>query len=351
MVVQMACAEDEVEVRPLRGGDDASYASFVENHEAGLLYYSLSYKALLEEVLGCDARYWIADGGGGIEGVLPVMERDGPYGRVINALPFYGSHGGVLASTDRARLRLVKHYESLVKEPGVAAAAMIENPLAPLETPPAHDMQDDRIGQMSLFQVDDASNGLRLRQFDGDVRYDIRKAERDGVTVTIDNGAMDFVEATHRENMAAIGGRAKSAVFFQAVPRHFAAGRDYNIYVAERKGNRIAALLVFYFARTAEYFTPATLADARPFQPMALILWTAMQDAVARGVMRWNWGGTWRSQTGVNRFKKKWGAEESVYRYFVTLNNAEILNRSPSELLDAYPDFFVVPFERLKATG
>jgi lipid II:glycine glycyltransferase (peptidoglycan interpeptide bridge formation enzyme) len=112
-------------------------------------------------------------------------------------------------------------------------------------------------------------------------------------------------------------------------------------------GQPVAALLLLYFNRTVEYYVPATLEAERVHQPTSLILFQAMQDAARAGYTRWNWGGTWLNQDGVSRFKRKWGAQDSRYRYYIKLNAAEILKRSRSELLDAYPGFYVVPFDKL----
>jgi hypothetical protein len=165
--------------------------------------------------------------------------------------------------------------------------------------------------------------------------------------VRTDADALGFLEQTHRENMGEIGGRPKSPEFFAKVPKYFAAGRDYDVYVAERKGDRLAALLVFYFNKTVEYFTPATCVKAREIQPMALILRHAMLDAAARGFTRWNWGGTWMTQEGVYRFKKKWAADDHPYRHYIKVNDPAIFHSRKEDLLAGYPEFFVVPFARL----
>ena len=109
----------------------------------------------------------------------------------------------------------------------------------------------------------------------------------------------------------------------------------------------VAGLLVFYFNRTVEYFTPAVHADHRSTQALPLTVFTAMTDAARRGFRWWNWGGTWESQTGVYRFKRKWGAEDRHYYYHTQLNNTDFLRCTPSEILDAYPNFFVLPFSAL----
>ena len=92
--------------------------------------------------------------------------------------------------------------------------------------------------------------------------------------------------------------------------------KDYNIYVAKLDNKKIASLLLLYFNKTVEYFTPTVLEDYLNLQPMALILNKAFDDAKMKGYKYWNWGGTWLSQKGVFRFKKKWGAEGSNYNYF-----------------------------------
>ena len=53
------------------------------------------------------------------------------------------------------------------------------------------------------------------------------------------------------------------------------------------------------------------------------------RDAVERGYAWWNWGGTWLTQEGVLRFKRKWGARERRYRYFVKLNDRSLFDESP----------------------
>jgi hypothetical protein len=162
---------------------------------------------------------------------------------------------------------------------------------------------------------------------------------------------MDALCRIHRANMAEIGGLAKHPSFFQAVARHFRAGAEYDVYVGRLDGEVVAALLVFWFGDVAEYFTPATDHDHRSAQPLAAILDRALADAVEHGCTWWNWGGTRLKQEGVLRFKRKWGAREQRYRYFVKLNDGSLLDESATSLSDAFAHFYVVPFDSLRAEG
>jgi hypothetical protein len=330
--------------------DEAAYETFLLGVEESLLYSSLRYKVFLQALLGCEAQYWIAWKDELIAGVLPIMWRDGPYGKVINSLPYYGSNGGVLATDQDVAVALTAKYDELVSKPDIAAATWICHPFHAPSVTPAHTVIEERIAQWTslLWEGRDPESAL-LGAIDGSARRNIRKAESSGVTVRIDNDQLSFIETVHAENMAEISGKAKSHEFFSKVRTHFNAGTDYRIYVAEQNGILISGLLLFYFNRTVEYFTPVTVSKNRESQPMALILAKAMVDAARQGFLRWNWGGTWLSQDGVLRFKRKWGAKDASYRYFTQLNGPDILKRSKSEILSAYPDFFVVPFHSLTA--
>lgn len=339
-------AAAEVTITRLADGDESAYATFLKSMDEALLYYSLPFKRFLEDLLDCGAEHWLSWQNGRITGVLPLMEKAGPWGRVLNSLPFYGSNGGALAASAAAEKTLAEHYNLLAQAQGVAAATWISHPWKePRHAHVIHNLDDHRIAQITYLS--DQTTPLE-KMLESSARRNIRKAESSGVGVRVDNERLAFLERVHRENMAEIGGKAKSPEFFAKLPLHFAAGRDYAIYVAEREGKAIAALLLFYFHHTVEYYIPVTVGAEREHQPMALILWTAMNEAAVRGYRYWNWGGTWESQQGVYRFKRKWGARDYAYRYFIQLNVADIMTRRQEEILASYPDFYVVPFSLLK---
>lgn len=326
-----------------------AYNAFLTSLDDSLLYYSLEYKAFLEELLGCHSHYCIALEDAEVVGILPVMERAGPWGKVLNSLPFYGSNGGIIARSRDVCDLLAKTFDELASKDDVAAATMIEHPLHLLsDSSIRHDLVDERIGQVTPLDDLAESPAFLYGRIDGAARRNIRKAERCGVEVCVDNSAVGFLRTVHTENMRAIDGKAKSLRFFETFPKYFEAGLDYNIYLASRAGEPIAALLLFYFNRTVEYYTPVVVSEHREHQPTALILRTAMIDAAKRGFLYWNWGGTWRSQEGVWRFKNKWGAKDRPYRYYIKVNDSDILYRSRDDLLTRYADFYVVPFDQLR---
>jgi hypothetical protein len=310
----------------------------VDAHPEGLIYYSPAFRRYVQAVAGGECRSRVALEDGRVAGVMPVLVKDGPFGAVLNSLPFFGSNGGVLAASGAAESALLAEYDRMAA--AVSVATWISHPFMDTASP-RHDLTDERIAQWTALAGEDLPSGV-----EASARRNIRKARSSGVTVREAADAVPFLEATHRENMAAIGGRAKPAEFFARLDT-MTYGRDWRLHLAEQGGAPLAALLTFEAAKTVEYVMPVVVESARTLQPTALILAVAMADAARRGFTRWNWGGTWLTQEGVYRFKKKWGAAERRYRYFITLNDTSLRTRSAAELSSAYPWYFTLPYGQL----
>jgi len=338
-----------IEVVELTDGLEGAYEDFLSRLDHGLFYYSTAYRRFLVELLGCSAPYRVAVRGGEVVGALPLMAVDGRYGTVWNSLPYFGSHGGVLALNGDAAAVLYEAYAALLETSEVVAATVIGNPWAPLdEERLAFDLSDERIGQATdLGSLSESPPDRFWAAIDSSARRNVRKAQASGVTVRTDSEAVGFLADCHGQNISAVGGKPKNRRFFDLLRRHFTPGKDYNIYVAEAENVTVAALLLFYYNRTVEYFVPATAAGFRSLQPMAFIVATAMADAVRIGYRRWNWGGTWLNQEGVYRFKRKWNATERPYRYYTRVIDRSLLSLRREELATAYEDFYVLPFGAL----
>ena len=335
----------------LRPDLESYWTSFLRAHPAGLIYYGLKFRDFLCDVTGGRPRYRVALENGRVVGILPVMEQEGSYGRVLNALPFFGSYGAPLAASPMAKSALLADWAAMVADDGVAAATLVANPLEPDEGPKGMmiDAEDHRSGQFTQLPSGEAAEATILAMIDGAARRNVNRARSEGIVIEEDVGALGFLELVHRENMLAIGGMAKPTRYFTSIPKIFCYGEDWRLFVARKDGVPVAAVLMFYSNGVAEYFTPAITEVGRTTQATALILFHAMVDAARRGFHSWNWGGTWPDQDGVFRFKQKWGAQPRPYRYFVTLREQSLLSASPAELTAAYPFFYVLPFRLLAA--
>lgn len=325
-----------IEVREV-GSTDGGWDEYLRRHDGALVYASTRFRGFLCELLGCRDRSLAAFEGGRIVGVLPALELVHPGGTILNSLPYYGSNGGVLANDGDAAALLASRFEGLAS--AAASATVVENPFVAESLPELRTTHtDERIAQWSALPASGVESSARRNA---------RKARDAGYTVREDPAALRTLHALHDAGMNAIGGRAKDRRFFDLVGAMLEPQRDFDLFVAERDGDVQAGLLVLYFHRTAEYYVPATDPAWRALQPLALVLERALTVAAERGFTRWNWGGTWHSQKGVHRFKRKWGAADVPYRYRTQVNDSSLLSATPDELVRHYPGFYVVPFEAL----
>lgn len=331
---------------------EAAYECFVEAHPDAMLYHSLPYLRMLKSLLHDEPQAFLCfDDAGQLEGVLPFFRHEGAHGPVYNSLPYYGSNGGVLAKSERTSAILLDAWNAMTSDAG--AATLVSNPIAEndFREKIAHTLTDHRIGQFSdIAHLENHPEKL-LESFHYKTRNMVRKSQKQGFAVSIENGNSDFLRRIHQENMQTIGGRPKSDDFFASFPVCFEPDSQYRIWIARHEGEPVAALLLFYFRDMVEYYTPVIKAEWRDRQPLSLLIYEAMCDASRRGYRLWNWGGTWATQDGVYLFKKRWGARERNYTYFIRVNNALLYEQSRETLLAEYPDYFVLPFNRLKESA
>jgi hypothetical protein len=325
------------------------YESFVLAQPESLLFQSWRYQSLLIELLGCKQQGLLAlDDNGEILAALPLMSMEGKFGTFINSLPFFGTNGGFIGGDQLAHGKLGNFYNNFIHNSNIATSTIIENPLTPInEDEIIYDYIDRRIGQLTRLPNNEDIKESLMNSFHYKTRNMIRKAEKLGVQVEIDNKAISFLADTHLENMRDISGLAKPRIFFDLLSKYFKPDVDFRIYIARLDGEIVAALLVFFYNHTVEYYTPVIRKENRDSQALSALIFFAMCDAAEGGFIWWNWGGTWLSQTGVYRFKSRWGTQDFQYRYFTKVNNQKILKVSHKELLENYPFFYSVPFSVL----
>jgi hypothetical protein len=84
-----------------------------------------------------------------------------------------------------------------------------------------------------------------------------------------------------------------------------------------------------------------------------MLIFLAMQDAIKdKQCSLWNWGGTWKSQKGVYKFKSRWNTLDHPYYYLIkTYKDKEYFEQIGKEkLVEHYPFFYTVPFNTLSHT-
>lgn len=335
------------------------YNIFLLEKETTLFYQNPVFHRFLCEHLDAEVFYFIWSKENKIMAAFPlIMKRSHKWGNILNSLPYYGSNGFIVfssATTNEQKLEvrndLKKQLDVFYQDNNIILSTLITNPFESEDMLWLRDnwqcnYTDYRIGQITELPAysDNIENEL-MGLYDNPRPRNIRRAIKAEITVTKKWGkeALEFIYTVHKDNIESIGGLAKKKEFFMQVPDYFDES-SYAIFMAEKEGQPIAALLVFYFNKTVEYFTPATIHDFRNDQPSALIIHEAMKAAAKDGYKFWNWGGTWESQEGVYDFKKRWGANDHRYEYFIQMLDDKVKDIPLQELKYAFPNFYLYPY-------
>lgn len=336
---------------------EKEYEEYILRSERALLYASNKYRAFLKDILGSEDCYFVAiNRDNQIVGALPTfLMRNPTYGNVLNSLPFFGSNGSIIEheGNEDVRKKLLEEFNQFSLRNNCVSSTIITSPFESnshvYEEYKSFNYRDARIGQISkLPEGAKVIEEKLIKQFDEAGRRNIKKAKKMGVVVRQDelDKSMCFLMNTHFENMEKIGGIAKPKSFFEKVSNHFQYGIDFKIYTAYFEGKAIAALMLFYYNNTVEYYVPVVVQDYRTYQGLSLIIFEAMKEAAKMGYRWWNWGGTWEGQHNLYRFKSKWGAEDMRYCYYTNVYDKNLIKQTKETLLAEYPYFYTVPFKQ-----
>jgi len=341
---------------------EEQYEQLLSKSQVSMFNHSLKYRKFLKNILtNSEDHYLCCIENNRIFAALPLFIKNGPYGRVVNSLPFFGSHGGFVYRdefTAEHCALLLKELDFLIQRNDTLSCTLIESPF---ETNKNFyqlfdgNLSDNRIGQITPLPKQDIKtrpDEQLLSLYHQKTRNMVRKGLKSGFEIAHD-GSIETLKALHTihvRNMESIGGQAKQWHIFESIHEVFDYDTDYRIYTARKDGKIASALLLFYFKNTVEYFTPATLEEYRSGQPLSALIYNAMLDAVSEKKMYfWNWGGTWLSQAGVYQFKSHWGTEDYPYRYYVkVIGGAKKINQlNKKQMLESYSNFYTIPFNKL----
>src|SRR4051812_27768624 len=91
--------------------------TFIDKHPCAQGVHSQSWaEVILQEIGGDLHNIVIRNPSGGIAGWMPVYVKHGPVGPVVNSSPFYGSHGGVLATSAEAFAAAAKAFVQFLRD-------------------------------------------------------------------------------------------------------------------------------------------------------------------------------------------------------------------------------------------
>lgn len=284
-------------------------------------------------------------------GLLPSFSFQSSVGVVYNSLPFFGPNSGVLCNADEFRFEVhavLFHALFTRALQDKALCCVIYTPFLFNE----FDLYDSFMPDALVVERFTQYMSLVGISFEHGTRgNDARRAVRSGVTISkeVTRERIDVFYNIYEQNCMEFGIPQKPKECIVALTHSSIVGRFADIFFAVHENRLIGGLLVLRSPLTASYYLPCTLTSARALQPGSLLIHYAISKAQSCGLQFWNWESSPSRESGVYRFKEKWGAVESKYRIYVKLlQPGDVFNALGRQgILRHFPNYFVYPFDRL----
>ena len=189
--------------------------------------------------------------------------------------------------------------------------------------------------------------------FRSSTKRNIRKAEKQGVTVEIFN-SMKSVNEFYRLNCLTRkehGLPPQPYSFFEKVARHVMATQKGVVALASHKHKIIAGAVYFYSGKEAIYKYGASDKAFQNLRANNLVMWKAIVWFIQKGMKNLNFGRTEPEHTGLNRFKAGWGTKQGTLNYYKYDLKKDAFKADPPKIKTSYSVFHKMPLPLLKLAG
>ena len=324
-------------------------------NESVLGYHYPFYKIMLECIgVGEPLYIGVVNKNGELVALLPGFLKTTEIGTVYSSLPFFGPNAGILCDYNRPDVEDIHKcifdflYKHLQQYNMIAASVYMPFKREDLVT------LYDKFNRDSI-KIEKFTNYISLPEFklDASLAYDMRKAEKSGVTIrsTIETGDIDKIYDMYIKNCVdyCIPPKPKKCVAY--LIEEGKNNPNIKTYIASVDDKIIAALIMIYAGSTASYYLPCSLHEYRAFQPSSFLINHAIKEAVSRSIKYWNFESSPSKDSGVYRFKKKWKSIDGNYKiYLKTYKEKEFFSSLGKEKIsELFPYFFVYPFSKLES--
>jgi FemAB-related protein (PEP-CTERM system-associated) len=295
---------------------------YLSGHPEATADHLWGWSGVFARAFGHRPVYLAARRGATIAGVLPlVVCRSRLFGRSVTSLPFL-NYGGVLSDDEEAAAALLEEARRVAES---ARAAHVEFRHVRRQFPQLPHRQH----KLAFTRRLPATTDALWAETDRKVRNQVRKAQKSGLQAV--RGRVDLLEefyAVFAENMRDLGTPVYSRRLFAEALGAFP--DRIRLTVVRRGAEPVAAAVEIRWKQSVLVPWASALRRHRSLCPNMLLYWTLLEQAVADGLVVFDFG---RSSpgSGPHQFKLQWGAQETPLAWEYLLNaGASLPDTSPS---------------------
>lgn len=279
---------------------NSDWSEFVAQHPDASHYHKLEWAGLIRDEFRQQAHYLMAEAGGEVRGVLPLIRlKSRLFGDFMVSMP-YLNYGSVLAADSEARKALV---DAAIERGGAMGVSHIE--LRDTETLerdlPA---RTDKVAMVLELpeSLDDLGKSIGSKR-----RSQVRRPLREDPEILVGGAEqVDLFYQVFSRNMRDLGTPVYAKSFFERMASTFAA--DVKIVAITVRGEPAAAAFLVGHGAQLEIPWASTVRDFNRISINMLLYWEVLRYAIDAGYQRFDFGRS-TIDAGTYRFKKQWGAE------------------------------------------
>ncbi|HKS05746.1 MAG TPA: FemAB family XrtA/PEP-CTERM system-associated protein [Gemmatimonadaceae bacterium] len=304
----------------LFSGDAHTWDAFAAQQDGFTHFHRYGWRGVIESVFGHECSYLVARDGDTLCGVLPLVRvKSVVFGHYLVSMPFL-NYGGPLGS-DAAVGALVDHVSVRATKDRAKLLELRSRRELPIDLRASH---RKITVVLDLAPTADAT----FKQFDAKLRSQVRRPQKEGVTVQFGRDQVDPFFHVFARHMRDLGTPTQSRRFFTAIADAFP--EDALFACAYLRGQPVAAGCGFTFGTEFEMTWASSLREFNRESPNMLLYWACIERAVERGLKTFNFGRC-TPGSGTHRFKMQWGGREEPLWWYGLSSTPDAATPSPND--------------------
>jgi FemAB-related protein (PEP-CTERM system-associated) len=287
-------------------GHAAEWDRFVRSQGSWSHFHLHGWKTAIERAFNHECIYLAAHNESGLAGVLPLVRvKSLLFGHYLVSMPFV-NYGGPLGSPD-AVTALVAAASALAARGKVRLLELRSRHPLRLDLPVSH-------RKVTVVRELPAGGSTTLwKQLDAKVRSQIRRPQKEGVTVRFGLDQIEPFFAVFARHMRDLGTPTQPLAFFQLLADVFP--QDLWFGCAYLNDTPIAAGCGFQWQDEFEMTWASALQEHKRIAPNMFLYWSFLERAADAGLSLFNFGRC-TPGSGTHKFKLQWGTrEEQLWWY------------------------------------
>jgi FemAB-related protein (PEP-CTERM system-associated) len=284
-------------------------------------FHLFGWKRIIEAVHHHECVYLgVRNATGALEGVLPLVRVNSAlFGHYLVSMPFV-NYGGPLGSAEAVQA-LAMHAAELARKDGAKLLELRSRTELPISLPVSH-------RKITVVLDLPADSESLSRQLGAKLRSQIKRPQKEGVTVRFGRDQVDPFFEVFSRHMRDLGTPTQPRALFRAIADTF---REDAWFGCAWLGARpIAAGAGFRWGREFEMTWASALTEHQRIAPNMLLYWSFLERATQEGLALFNFGRC-TPGGGTHRFKRQWGSRDETLWWYQQSEQVEAATPSPDD--------------------